>query len=156
MDVAELRRKLVNHFSASELRDLCFDLGIDYENLPRTGKLELAREMVAYLERRRRIPDLLEKISRLRPEVFSIGAPETITFADGEQTTRQRQQLQHRLDGLQQEWELRNKKINRLRAAWAIEASAAVKFQLEHEIRAEEAQLETLAAEIDQIEERLQ
>ena len=64
----ELRKKLAQHFNKEELRTLCFDLGIQYENLPDT--LEgMARDLVAFLDRRGRIPDLIAKCRTLRPKV---------------------------------------------------------------------------------------
>ena len=47
-----LRQILAERFNEGELRTLCFDLGIDYENLPGQGKADKARELVAYFQRR--------------------------------------------------------------------------------------------------------
>ena len=58
MDRPGLRDILVTHFSDGELRDLCFDLGIDYESLPGEGKSAKARELVAYCQRRDRLAEL--------------------------------------------------------------------------------------------------
>jgi hypothetical protein len=52
------------------LRTLCFDLGKEYDGLPGDGKEAKARELVAYLERRERIPELEAKSKRLRPELW--------------------------------------------------------------------------------------
>ena len=65
----ELRKKLVDRLNEQELRDLCFDLRVDYEALPAEGKAGKARELVSYLERRGRIPELIKKCSALRPDV---------------------------------------------------------------------------------------
>lgn len=54
------------HFSEGDLRDLCFDLGIDYESLPGEGKRARARELVAYADRRARGAELLAACRRLR------------------------------------------------------------------------------------------
>ena len=67
-DRAELRQKLAEHFNKEELRTLCFDLGIEHENLPDT-KDGMARELVAYCERHGRIPELVAACQRLRPRV---------------------------------------------------------------------------------------
>ncbi len=67
--LTQLRQLLVDHYSEGELRTLCFDLGVDYESLPPGGKADKARELVAYLERRDRILDLLQVGQRLRPDV---------------------------------------------------------------------------------------
>ncbi|QKQ72563.1 CHAT domain-containing protein [Nostoc sp. TCL240-02] len=69
---------------------------------------------------------------------------------------RQRQRLQQQLDTLQAEWNLRNKKLKQIQEALAIETNVAVKFQLEHQRQDEEAQLESLANELDKIEQILQ
>lgn len=58
MDRVQLVKFIRDKFSDSELRDLCFELHIDYESLPGEGKAAKARELVSYCERRDRLPDL--------------------------------------------------------------------------------------------------
>ena len=69
MDLAKLRQLLVSHFNESELRDLCFDLGVDYEGLPGESKSDKARELVAHFERRGCVPELVGKCAQLRANV---------------------------------------------------------------------------------------
>ncbi len=64
-----LRQILTERFSDAELRTLCFDLGVDYESLPAFGKEGLARELVAHLERRGRISELIAVASRERSDI---------------------------------------------------------------------------------------
>ena len=64
-----LRQMLVTRFSVDELKTLCVDLGLEYAALPGEGKEGKARELVAYLERRDRIPELEEKSKRLRSDL---------------------------------------------------------------------------------------
>jgi len=64
-----LRQLLSTHFDAGELRTLCFDLGVEYDDLPGAGKADKARELVTYLERHSRIYKLWEIGKRLRPDV---------------------------------------------------------------------------------------
>lgn len=66
----EMRQMLLVYFDDSELRDLCFDLDVTYEDLPGQGRKDKARELVAYLDRRGRSPELAEKIEQLRPDAF--------------------------------------------------------------------------------------
>src|SRR6185503_14426446 len=47
----KLRQILISHFNESELRDLCFDLGIDYEVLGGDDKTDKARELILYFGR---------------------------------------------------------------------------------------------------------
>jgi hypothetical protein len=62
-----LRQLLVRHFDEEELRTFCSDLGVDYDNLRGEGKESRARELLAYLERRDRLPDLTALGSQERP-----------------------------------------------------------------------------------------
>lgn len=65
-----LRQIFTTRFDEGEMRDLCFDLeNVDYDNLPGEGKANKARELVSYLERRDRIPELIATGRRLRPDV---------------------------------------------------------------------------------------
>jgi hypothetical protein len=64
-----LRENLVRHFDGEELRTLCADLGVDYDSLRGEGKEGKARELIAYLDRRGRIPELIEKCRALRTQV---------------------------------------------------------------------------------------
>jgi tetratricopeptide (TPR) repeat protein len=65
----KLRRLLNKHFNINELRDLCFDLRVDFEDLPGETRGDKVRELVAYLERRGRLLDLVEIGKQLRPDV---------------------------------------------------------------------------------------
>ena len=70
-----LRRLLVERFSLDELRTLCFDLGIDAEILPVRSKQDLAREVLAYLTRRRRLQDLVTYIRSTREDIQLASTP---------------------------------------------------------------------------------
>lgn len=67
--LAQLRQHLVTAFNDSELRDLCFDVGIEYENLSGTSKADKVRELIAYLQRRDDIATLVTKVQTLRPHI---------------------------------------------------------------------------------------
>jgi tetratricopeptide (TPR) repeat protein len=67
--LAQLRQLLSDRFDEGELRTLCFDLGVDYADLPAEGKANKARELVAYLDRHDRILDLLQVGQRSRHDV---------------------------------------------------------------------------------------
>ena len=60
---------LRNHFDESELRDLCFDLQINYEDLPGQSRRDKTRELVTFCQRRRQLPELVEACRQLRPNV---------------------------------------------------------------------------------------
>jgi formylglycine-generating enzyme required for sulfatase activity len=66
---AHLLELLCAHFDAGELRTLCFKLGVKYDDLPDEGLTNKARELIAYLERRGRIADLVAVCKVERPHV---------------------------------------------------------------------------------------
>jgi hypothetical protein len=65
--LTHLRQLLTTHFDAEELRTLSLDLGVEYDNLRGEGRTNKARELVAYLERRGRIPRLVSACAQQRP-----------------------------------------------------------------------------------------
>jgi hypothetical protein len=68
-NLAKLRQQLVEYFNDSELRTICLDLQVDYDNLEGQGKADKARELVAFLKRVERVPDLIKICNRDRPKV---------------------------------------------------------------------------------------
>jgi hypothetical protein len=64
-----LRQMLVTRFSVDELKTLCVDLGLEYDALPGDGKEGKARELVAWFDRRHRLPELEDKSKQLRPDI---------------------------------------------------------------------------------------
>jgi hypothetical protein len=69
IDLPRLREQIRALFSDSELRDLCMDLGVDFENLPGAAKGDKARELILYMERQARLPDLIRRVIALRPHI---------------------------------------------------------------------------------------
>jgi hypothetical protein len=67
--LAGLRRILTSRFSETELRNLCFDLGVDYDSLPGVGTSDKARELIAHLARHNRIPHLIAVGKRMRDDI---------------------------------------------------------------------------------------
>jgi len=68
----------------------------------------------------------------------------------------QKRRLKEQLDGLQREWEIRNEKVKRIRAALAIETDPTKHFQLEQQLKAEKTELNLLNNELHEIELQLQ
>jgi hypothetical protein len=65
--VLTLRRVLTDTFSEQELRLLCFDLGIDFEDLRGTTLEAKMVSLVDYLQRRSRLEELIVYVRRERP-----------------------------------------------------------------------------------------
>lgn len=64
-----LRKLLVERFSMGELQTLSFDLGVDFEILSGDKKTEKAVELITYLERRNRLPEIANLIEQERPDL---------------------------------------------------------------------------------------
>lgn len=65
--LVHLHRLLDAHYNEEELRTLCFELGVDYENLTAVGKAHKARELVQLLWRTDRVRDLVAYGRKTRP-----------------------------------------------------------------------------------------
>lgn len=61
---------LSQRFNLGELRNFCFQMGVDYEELPEGGgKSDKARELVLYCQRRDMIMNIIRVGEKLRPEI---------------------------------------------------------------------------------------
>ncbi len=56
-------------FSREEIRLLCFQLGIDYENLAGETKIAVIQSLIIYLNKRNRIDELIKSLQELRPNI---------------------------------------------------------------------------------------
>ena len=63
----ELRNRLTQRFSIDEIKALCFDLGVEFEELGGDTKSAIALNLVAYMERRDQLDKLIAAIDRNRP-----------------------------------------------------------------------------------------
>jgi len=64
-----LQQTIQRYFNTSELRSLCFDLGIEYEDLSGENRSDKVRELITYAERHGRTHELIMLCRRLRPHV---------------------------------------------------------------------------------------
>lgn len=64
-----LRENLNAYFSETELRVLCFDLGIDYENLGGRSKPERVLELIGMMQRHGRLDQLISLVRQERPHL---------------------------------------------------------------------------------------
>ena len=73
---ATLHRLTDQHFDVEELRTLCHELGVDYDNLRGEGKTAKARELVRFMERHGRLSELADAIRRARPRLILTFEPQ--------------------------------------------------------------------------------
>lgn len=69
VDPIYLRQVLTERYNLSELHTLCFDLGIDYEEIGGSGKTEKVVELVAFAQRHNRLDDIAAYVRHTRPFV---------------------------------------------------------------------------------------
>jgi len=69
--------RIRQRFSESDLRDMCFELDVDYDNLLGSNKQDKARELIQELMQQDRMCELMELCSRLRPDVSWCTYPRT-------------------------------------------------------------------------------
>ena len=69
MNWANLRQQATSSLNIEDLRSLCFDLGIDYDNLSGEGKDSKLRELIALMRRNDEVPRLIEHLSEIRPNI---------------------------------------------------------------------------------------
>lgn len=66
----QLIEALSRGFSLAELQTLCFDIGLDYENVPGETKESKVRELVLYCQRRGELTKLIAAVRRARPNLL--------------------------------------------------------------------------------------
>jgi len=74
---ARLYKMLSRYFDEQELRSLMFELGVEYDNLPGIGVIGKSRELVAFMNRRNRLNDLIMAAYKERPQVPWPHPPQT-------------------------------------------------------------------------------
>lgn len=77
----KLYKQICQYLSKEDVKDICFIMELDYENLAGSGKKGKAREMCVQLERQERTPLLLQELRELRPNV---SWPDEIDFENSE------------------------------------------------------------------------
>lgn len=66
----ELRKMLQNHFNLDEIRAICFDLNINFENLAGPTLLSYVIELIEACQKRNRLPKLLRIVRDERPQAL--------------------------------------------------------------------------------------
>ncbi|MCB9420354.1 MAG: hypothetical protein H6667_11135 [Ardenticatenaceae bacterium] len=82
----QLRTALSDLFSTGELHTLCFDLGIEFEDLEGNGKSGKALALVQYAQRHGRYDELVYRVQQLRPHAnlgTAVPAPPNIATQQG-------------------------------------------------------------------------
>lgn len=69
MNWADLRQQMITALNEEELRTLCFDLNVDFDNLPGRNKASKIRELIDLMRRNGRLPQLITQLQQIRPSL---------------------------------------------------------------------------------------
>ncbi len=67
--LSTLHKQVDRYFSFSEVKTLCFNLGVDYENIPGDGRSAFIRNLIISLAKQNRLPELINLVRQERPFV---------------------------------------------------------------------------------------
>lgn len=70
LNLSDLLKKIRDYFNESELRDICFTLGIDYGQLGGEHYYDKARELISYCKRNGKLSDLIKLCKEQRPFII--------------------------------------------------------------------------------------
>lgn len=69
VDMVKIRQQLEKYFTMDELKTICFDSFIDFENISGETKEAKTRELVLYCQRHNKLPELLQACQERRPKI---------------------------------------------------------------------------------------
>jgi len=67
--LSTLHKQIDQYFSFSEVRTLCFELGVDYENIPGDIRSAFIRNLIVSLAKKNRLQELIDQVRQERPHV---------------------------------------------------------------------------------------
>lgn len=79
LTIAQLHRFLLAHYNLDELKTLCVDLAVEYDDLGGEGRAGKARELALYMERHGRLIDLQAVLSQQHEAAYREAFGETAT-----------------------------------------------------------------------------
>lgn len=82
-DQMALVEQIKHHFSPAELRLLCEDLRVFYHDIRGENYTEQVLELLRYMVRRGRVPELLEQCQKLRPHVNWLALADIVPVGEG-------------------------------------------------------------------------
>jgi formylglycine-generating enzyme required for sulfatase activity len=74
-DKVRLYEFILDQYSLSELKDLCFYLDVTFDDLEGGARKDKARELVEYMTRRKRLDDLRAVLNQQRPDDYRAAFP---------------------------------------------------------------------------------
>jgi hypothetical protein len=69
VELVKLKDQIKDHFNQNDLKELCFNLGLDFEDLPGETRKDKARELVIYCQQHGLLMSLVNQCQKLRPHL---------------------------------------------------------------------------------------
>lgn len=96
---------LNERFGEEELKEFCFNLGVDYENLAAAGKVNKARELIQFMRHRDRLTDMVLVGRSKRPDIPWADVPPQLRLGVKQNLASRPQTLQAAADEVYQLFE---------------------------------------------------
>ncbi len=81
--LSDLHKQIDQRFNLEEIRSLCFDLGVDFDNVAGEGKSARIRELILQLARRDELQRLIDQLRRERSNVNWRDVPADFSLPGG-------------------------------------------------------------------------
>jgi hypothetical protein len=78
--LSDLHQQIDRLFNLEEVRTLCFDLGVDFDNVAGEGKAARIRELILQLARREELQSLVDLVRQERPLAVRVDVPVDFTL----------------------------------------------------------------------------
>ena len=149
MKIQELADKIANLFDIGELQDLCFRLNISYHDLSGQNRVDKARELVQYCERRGRINELVDLCESLRSHIS--WQTEIIQSSKKQHTSVHHQRKQ---EELKEHYDNLTEKLRLMREMLALETRVEEKLRYKKLIEQDEKARDEIVIEINDLKTR--
>jgi hypothetical protein len=84
--LSDLHKQIDRLFNLEEVRTLCFDLGVDFDNVAGEGKSARIRELILQLARREELQRLIDLVRQERPRAAWANVPADFNLPGGLET----------------------------------------------------------------------
>lgn len=129
-NVSNLLRFMTNHYNKDELKTLCFELDIDFEEIPGSTKTSKSRELIKYVKQRNSLHKLIAQV--YIDHCYSKSLAHFFQTCDGEQMTLHNHPVPDSVSTQLRQLNLRLDELNRPKQSNLL--NTILKFMSQHQI----------------------
>ena len=97
--LATLHKNIDKYFNFAEVRNLCFEMGVDYENIPGNMKSAFIRNLIVSLARKGQLQEMVDLLRMQRPHVPWENVPADFSLPESVASEDLQQVVQHNYYG---------------------------------------------------------